>query len=122
MPKTCDTPFRCRETPHSDVLNRNTTATAKHVPDTAAHLPNPRSSSPGVIGVPGTVRDQLTTARRTRGRLCRDYDKTAVVWETDRANGAGGTCPVAGRSGQSLGTQENQMSSNEEPMTSTEPA
>ena len=24
MPMTCDTPFRCRETPHSDVLNQNT--------------------------------------------------------------------------------------------------
>jgi hypothetical protein len=31
MPKTCDTPFRCRETPHSDVLNQNTAPATKKV-------------------------------------------------------------------------------------------
>ena len=31
MPKTCDTPFRCRETPHSDVLNQHTAPATKEV-------------------------------------------------------------------------------------------
>jgi hypothetical protein len=29
MPMTCDTLFRCRETPHSDVLNQNTAPATK---------------------------------------------------------------------------------------------
>ncbi|MDX6214776.1 MAG: hypothetical protein QOG99_360 [Frankiales bacterium] len=29
MPMTCDTPFRCRETPHCDVLSQNTVTPTK---------------------------------------------------------------------------------------------